>query len=317
MFRDKNLPLFPHAAEADFRDVFQTLRVSAEISVSFTMLMILSTLLAGTGLFLNSASVIIGAMILAPLMSPIIALAIGVVRSDAKLITGSLKTLACGLVVAMSFAARFALMVLLQMMTPEMEGRLHPSLLDLWVALLSGIAAAYANARAEVAKSLAGVAIAVALVPPLAVAGIGLGWLNMQMVAGAGLLFLTNLVGIMLASSFTFLILGFAPVKRARRALLLSLALVLVISVPLAMSFRGLMSKSEIRQVVSQWLEENHANDVVEVQDVVFKNNIPVIRLQIRVKNRWDATDLERYKLEFETRLRQRVIVESSLIFVR
>jgi hypothetical protein len=92
-----------------------------------------------------------------------------------------------------------------------MMSRTAPSLLDLGVALISGLAAAYALCRKNISSALAGVAIAVALVPPLATVGIGLAWLNWHIAGGAFLLFLTNLVAISAASELLFFALGFRP----------------------------------------------------------------------------------------------------------
>ena len=317
MLREKSLPLFPHAAEADFRELFLNLRDSAKMSTTFAVLMILSTLLASTGLFLNSASVIIGAMILAPLMSPIISLSMGIVRTDNGLIQTSLKTLLTGLFMALFFAAFFALLMPLQTITNEMDGRLHPSLLDLLVALLSGVAGAYANAKEQVAKSLAGVAIAVALVPPLAVTGIGIGWLNLQMVFGASLLFLTNLVGIMLAASVTFLILGFAPVSRARKALLVSVGLMLVISIPLGFTFQSLVRENAIRNALSE-LSTTHPEDgEMEVRSVFLRGAKPVIRADLRVTGEINEDMIARQKARIEKKLGEPVSVEFSVVYAR
>src|SRR5690606_16732675 len=120
------------------------------------------------------------------------------------------------------------------------------------VAIASGIAGGYAHARERVMKSLPGVAIAVALVPPLVVAGIGIGWLDWYVVKGALLLFLTNLVGIALAAALTILVLGFAPIKqpsRSAQGLGLSLALMVIIAVPLYWSFD---------RIRSHWAAEQH-----------------------------------------------------------
>lgn len=317
MLREKSLPLFPHAAEQDFRELFMNLRDSATISVSFIVLMILSTLLASTGLFLNSASVIIGAMILAPLMSPIISLSMGIVRSDQNLIQTSLKTLLTGLAMALSFAALFSLLVPLSTITSEMDSRLHPSLLDLIVALLSGAAGAYANAKEEIAKSLAGVAIAVALVPPLAACGIGIGWMNLEMVFGAGLLFLTNLVGIMLAASITFLILGFAPVKRARKALLLSIGLMAMISIPLGFTFEGMVERNAMRQALAEIGAAYPDDGVFDVREVSIVEGKPVIRVQVRVSGDWNEAMIARQKARIVKRLGQDVKVEFLVVYVR
>lgn len=138
----------------------------------------------------------------------------------------------------------------LELPTAEMKARMSPTLLDLLIAVISGVACAYANAKEEIAKSLAGVAIAVALVPPLSVAGIGLGWGDWNMAAGASLLLVTNLVGIALAASATFLVLGFAPFKRARAGLGITLLILLVISAPLSLSFYHLVSRENILEHV-------------------------------------------------------------------
>lgn len=317
MLRDKSLPLFPHAEEADFRELFLNLRDSAKTSTAFIILMILSTLLASTGLFLNSASVIIGAMILAPLMSPIISLSMGIVRSDHSLIQTSMKTLLFGLLVALSCAALFALVTPLHTITPEMDSRLHPSLLDLMVALLSGVAGAYANAKEEIAKSLAGVAIAVALVPPLAVTGIGIGWMHPEMVWGASLLFLTNLIGIMLAASITFLTLGFAPVSRARKALLLSLSLSLLIAIPLGFSFQAMVQKNNMLTAVSALGSQYPEDGEFEVRDVILGAEKPVLRVQVRVRGGWDDAMMARQKARIEQRLGREVELEYQVVYVR
>ncbi len=317
MLRDKSLPLFPHAAEADFRELFLNLRDNARISAAFIILMILSTLLASTGLFLNSASVIIGAMILAPLMSPIISLAMGIVRTDQNLIQTSVKTLLVGLAMALSFAAVFSLLVPLRTVTSEMDSRLHPSLLDLIVALLSGVAGAYANAKEEIARSLAGVAIAVALVPPLAVCGVGIGWMQLDMMLGAGLLFLTNLVGIMLAASVTFLILGFAPVSRARKALLLSIGLMILIAIPLGFTFQGMVERNAIRTAIEGIANLHPEDGIYDVREVILSGGKPLLRVQVRVSGSWDNAMMARHKARIVKKLGQDVEVEFLVVYVR
>lgn len=240
------LPFLPHASTEDFKDLYQVLRSQAETSPSFVVLMVLSSLLATLGLFADSAPVIIGAMILAPLMNPIVSLGMGFARQDPKLMPQAARTVGVGLLVAIVCAVGLTWITPLETVNGEIAARLRPTLLDLGVAVISGVAAAYAHAREEVAKSLAGVAIAVALVPPLAVAGVGLGWASWAVFSGAALLFLTNLAGIVLAAGATFLALGFAPFRRATRGLALSLVLVGVVGVPLALSFASMVDAHRI-----------------------------------------------------------------------
>lgn len=317
MLRDKALPMFPHAAEADFRELFSNLRESAKTSSAYINLMILSTLLACTGMFMNSAPVLIGAMLLAPMMSPIISLAMGIARTDQKLVQTSMKTLLWGLLVTVVCSALFALFTPLQIITPEIDSRLHPSLLDLAVALLSGVAGAYASAKEEVAKTLVGVAIAVALVPPVAVMGFGIGWMEPQMVWSASLLFLTNLVGIMLAASCSFLILGFAPLKRARKPLLLSIVAMVLIAIPLGLSFGQMVEKSNIHLIASALAEQHPEDGVFDVQEVIVGGELPLIRLQIRVAEGWHDDMLARHKARIEERLGRKVLIEFLVVYVR
>ena len=317
MLRNQPLPFLPHAEEADFRELFLTLRSNAELSAPFVLLMILSTLLASTGLFLNSASVIIGAMILAPLMSPIISLSMGIVRSDRSLVRPSLKTLAVGLSMGLVCAAVFALLTPLRTVTPEMAGRLNPSLLDLIVALLSGVAGAYAHAKEEIARSLAGVAIAVALVPPLAVVGIGMGWMDTAMMRGASLLLITNLIGIMLASSVTFILLGFAPISRARKALRLTLALMLLVTIPLGLRFDRMVDQNAIHNTLSRIAAAHPEDGILDVREVILSGKKPLIRLDVRVRQDWNEDMMNRHKARIEQALDCPADLEFSVVHVR
>ena len=240
------LPWIHRATTEEFRDLYSSLRDNARPSQAYLTLMVLSTLLATLGLFANSAPVIIGAMILAPLMAPIISLSMAVVRQDQGLLINSLKTLSWGVGLALGCAVIMTWLIPLRSLTGEIAARLNPTLLDLGVALVSGVAGAYAHAREEVGNSLAGVAIAVALVPPLAVAGIGLGWGQWSVFQSAFLLFLTNLFGIVLAGNLTFLLLGFGPFRQAQRGLLAALVLVGVVSLPLGFGFTRMVEQQQM-----------------------------------------------------------------------
>ncbi len=248
----ERLPWISHAATDEFKELYQTLRENAQVSSTFLVFMVLSVLLACFGLYSDSAPVIIGAMILAPLMAPIISLSMAFARQDGVLMQNSAKTLLTGLLMAIGFAMLFSILLPMQLETGEITARLRPTLLDLGIAMISGIAGAYAYARVDAAKSLAGVAIAVALVPPLAVSGIGLGWFDLRVALGALLLFLTNLAGIILAASSTFLLLGYAPFSRARKGIVMALTAVLLVSIPLAISFKQLAKEAAIVSVIEQ-----------------------------------------------------------------
>ncbi|QOY55474.1 TIGR00341 family protein [Candidatus Sulfurimonas marisnigri] len=307
------VPLFKKANEDDFKELFISLKDNSQHSSIFIVLMILSTLLATTGLFQNSAPVIIGAMILAPLMSPIISLSMGVVRGESFLITNSLKTLMFGIITALIFSSVYTYLIPLNVLTDEMRGRLNPNLLDLMVAIISGIAGAYANSKSEIAKSLAGVAIAVALVPPLSVAGIGLGWGDFDVTYGSFLLFSTNLVGITLSAAITFLVLGYSPIRRAKKGIIYTSAILVLVSIPLVISFSKAINQNNITRKLNNYaFMENSKTITIHVLHVDLSKNKPEIFLQTSSNDVLDKLDLNLLKQDIEDRLKQSVVLNIS-----
>lgn len=306
----RELPVFSHATEEEYRELFVSLRESARVSPSYQVLMVLSVLLALAGLYANSAPVIIGAMILAPLMSPIVSLAMGLARSDSGLIRSAIRTLVLGVAWGLACGILMAWLMPLDIPTGEMKMRMAPTLLDLLVAIISGIACAYANAKEEIAKSLAGVAIAVALVPPLSVVGIGLGWGDWGMAAGASLLLVTNLVGIALAASVTFLVLGFAPFKRARAGLGATLLILLVISVPLSLSFSHLVERQRIlEQIPTGWIQLQGVQVNVDHAEVRL-DEPPLVKLDLSAREQLNAAQVGELKALISEQLAQPVQLE-------
>ncbi|MEH6586557.1 MAG: TIGR00341 family protein [Halioglobus sp.] len=309
----KHLPLFNHASEDEYRELFVSLRDNATPSSSFQVLMVLSVMLALAGMYANSAPVIIGAMILAPLMAPIVSLAMGLARSEPNLIRGSVKTLAIGTAWGLGCAVLLAWLMPFDVATDEMKSRMSPNLLDLFIAVISGIAGAYAHAKDEIAKSLAGVAIAVALVPPLAVAGIGLGWGDWQMARGALLLLTTNLVGISLAASATFLVLGFAPFTRARRGLGISLLVVSIISIPLYVAYDHLVERSRLQERVPAG-EFQLLDQQVHVGRIsVTLDQPPLVSVVISSAERLENAHLDELKRMISAQVGQEIELEAQL----
>ncbi len=310
---DKPLPMFRHASEEEYRELFVSLRDNARATSTFQVLMILSALLALSGLYANSAPVIIGAMILAPLMSPIVSLAMGLARTDSSLIRGALRTLGIGVAWGLLCAILMAWSIPLETATPEMMSRMSPTLLDLMVAVISGVAGAYAASNESVAKSLAGVAIAVALVPPLCVAGIGLGWGHWEMAEGAALLLITNLVGIALAASMTFLVLGFAPFGRARKGLGVTAVIMAVIAIPLYIAFDHLVERDWISNHVPRGQVEL-LGELVEVSNVRVTLGDPhLVQLDLSAAHPIQGKQLSKLKELIEAQVGEAVLVEAQI----
>ncbi|WP_019557853.1 TIGR00341 family protein [Thiomicrorhabdus arctica] len=302
-----------HADQDEVKETFVILKENARASEAYLVLMVLSTLLATVGLFANSAPVIIGAMILAPLMAPIISLSMGVLRQNSELVTQSSKTLVIGIALALFFGTLLTLMIPLQSINHEIGARLSPTILDLGVAIISGVAGAYASARSEVAKSLAGVAIAVALVPPLAVSGMGIGWLDWEVFSGAFLLFMTNLVGIILAASATFLVMGFSPFHLAKKGMVLSTAFVLVVSIPLVLAFTSMVDEQRIVHTLEGWKTNG-----IEIKDVKIRSGTPTyVSVKLLSNISLQTEQIDQVKHQMETLLGQNIRLEATTVVVR
>ena len=247
----KAIPLFTHASQEQYTTLFRTLRDDGTLNSVFITLLILSTMIATFGLFINSSSVVIGAMLLAPLMQPIVSLSMGVLRQDSTLQINGAKTIFWGVLTVLLTAAIIALFTPIERLTSEMAGRLSPTILDLFVAIVSGITAAYVKNNEKILSSLAGVAIAVALVPPIAVAGIGLGWGDWHMFMMAFLLFTTNLVGIVLAAALTFIVLGFSPLSVAKKGIATWIVIVSLVAIPLYSAFIQMQEDIKIQRLLA------------------------------------------------------------------
>ena len=317
MMLGESLPFFSRAGEEEHRGLFVSLRASSTLSSSYLVLMFLSTLLALTGLYINSAPVIIGAMILAPLMSPIVSLAMGLARTELQLIRNSLRTLAFGIGAGLFCAIALSWLMPYESLTPEMQSRISPTLLDLAVAVISGIAGAYAHAKEEIAKSLAGVAISVALVPPLSVAGIGIGWGEWEMARGASLLFVTNIIGISIAATVTFLVLGFAPFRRARKGLVISLVFMSLVAVPLYFTFQNMLERGRIIEQIPQGQFELAGLQVRLRNVTVFVRSTPLIRVGMSSSQRIDETHVEALKELISERIGRPIYLEAQFYLRR
>ncbi|WP_026837963.1 TIGR00341 family protein [Gillisia sp. JM1] len=302
----RKIPFLPRATTEEFQELFKVLKENAKLSSSFLVMMILATLIATFGLFGDSSPVIIGAMILAPIIAPIVSFSMGMVRYDINMLKTGIVTILIGTIVALIFAAGVSMLIPLKVLTSEIDARLTPTLLDMGIAVASGIAAAYAHAKEGIAKSLAGVAIAVALVPPLAVAGIGIGWWDWDVFSGAFLLYLTNLAGIIMFAGITFLLLGFAPFRRARIGLVYTLITISIVMIPLSLSFNRI--KQEAR--ITSKLEGTNFDDIL-LRNVKVRTGKPLmVSLKLVSPEAIDSKEMTKVKKQIEEKIGEPIILE-------
>ncbi|WP_027366428.1 TIGR00341 family protein [Desulfocurvibacter africanus] len=180
----------------------------SEPGIRFYILVGISTLIASIGLIADSTAVVIGAMLVAPLMTPIFGISLALVLGEAKLLRNSLLAVTAGIFIAVATALLLGSLPIALEVTPEMLSRTQPNLFDLLVAVLAGFAGAYALVDESLSPALPGVAIATALVPPLANTGLCIAVKAYEGGLGSFLLFVANFLSILIVASAVFIVAG-------------------------------------------------------------------------------------------------------------
>ncbi|GAB4378577.1 MAG: DUF389 domain-containing protein [Elainellaceae cyanobacterium] len=228
----------------------------AEPGVTYYFLLFLSVVIATLGLLANSSATIIGAMIIAPLMGPIMGIAFSMIMANRRLLRRASLSVLTGVLLSIGTAALISLVIGLETLNPEIRARVSPTLIDLGVALAAGAAGAYAKSRRTIADALPGVAIAVALVPPLSVIGIGIASNSQPVTLGASLLFLTNLTGIVFSGGLVFILQRYGSMERAQRGLMVSVLVLCTLGIPLGFSFQDLVLRSQTRTQINRLIRQ-------------------------------------------------------------
>lgn len=292
----------------------------AEPTSDYYLLLLLSGSIASFGLLANSAATIIGAMIVAPLMGPILAIGYAIVAGNRRLLKRSLLSLSTGSLLTVTIAMLIG--GVLGSIDPgsEIMGRTQPTLLDLGVALAAGATGALAQCRRDISNTLPGVAIAVALVPPLSVVGLGLALGSVPIAGGSLLLFLTNLVGIILASSGVFLWQNYGTFARARQGLIAALLALFVLTIPLGLSLQAVLRRNHVVTVAQEVLRDRYlAVPGVRLRDIRVNIRQQATHLELELDAPPDivtAELVEDFRSQMETRLRSPVSVGVRLLLI-
>jgi uncharacterized hydrophobic protein (TIGR00271 family) len=256
---------------------------------SFFVMMLLSTVIATLGVLQDSTAVVIGAMLIAPLMTPILGVAAAIVGGwRVRLIYSALlvTTAAIGAVFVAWLVTAWVPGFTDLTTNSQIDSRISPTLVDLLIAIAAGAAGAFATVDTRVSSSITGVAIAVALVPPLSVVGVTLQQQRWDDALGATLLFLTNAVGIVLVAAVVFVLMGFVSLARLRtywseaRASLATVVIGgLVIMVPLGLTGDDILKSSSeqgnAEEALATWLGDD--TDLTVSQVTVSEPDVDVV----------------------------------------
>ncbi|MCP9222201.1 DUF389 domain-containing protein [Erythrobacter sp. LQ02-29] len=247
----------------DQEEVIARRREEAYISARYLFMLAMSAGIAVLGLLLSSPAVVIGAMLIAPLMGPIIGAGFALAIGDYGWLQKSVYALAAGTLLAIALTALVVFLSPLQTVTPEIAARTRPNLFDLGVAVFSALAGAYSMIRGR-EGTIVGVAIATALMPPLAVVGFGIATLNWTVFSGALLLFVTNLMTIALVATIMARIYGFSARLSGRQTRLQTIIIVVVfvaLAIPLFLSLRQIVWETNAARQIRTSVMEGFGSD--------------------------------------------------------
>lgn len=285
-------------------DVQVQLRDSSHPDFDYFVLVVLSATIATFGLLTDSVAVIIGAMLVAPLMSPILGIGLASIKGDSRLLTDGTAALLRGAALAVALAViltwfnNLLPFVSLQEVPAEVLSRTRPTPIDLGVALAGGLAATFALAQPQLSAALPGVAIATALMPPICTVGIGIALGDWRIAGGALLLFITNAITIAASAIFLFFLMGFKPPQRegegpVPRSLYISAGVTLLLMAPLGWQSYVFFQEANLNRQINQVVNEEVAAIGGELTDLDWRQEDDIISMNLDILVNRDLTFLE------------------------
>ncbi len=217
-------------------DVIQEIQTNSHFSTTYLMLLIASSIICTLGLLLNAAPIVIGGMIISPVMWPLMKISLGVAHERRSFIIQGIVLLVLSIIIGMGSAMLITNLSPLKVVNPEILARTNPTALDIIVALAAGTIAALAVTQPKISESLAGVAIATSLMPPLCVGGIGVSLGNPAVFFGGFMLFIANVVSIIFVSILTFFSVGIhrqTDQRLTRKGLAFTAVILAITAIPL------------------------------------------------------------------------------------
>lgn len=310
-------------------EVLGELDAASSPGFDFFLLVVLSCSIATFGLVTDSAAVIIGAMLVAPLMSPILGLSLASVAGRRGMFQRAVIALVEGALMAIILSAMLGWIArelpfgALSELPREVLARTRPTAFDLGIAIAGGAAASYALANPKISAAMPGVAIATALMPPLCTVGIGISLGSLEVSLGALLLFITNFIAISFAGIVVFALLGFRPIhldERWRgipRHVAISAVLVLIVTVPLVLLTLRFVGEARLAQAVREAVSaEITALPDVQLVEVNFEATDSVLDLRVTARSSRQPTYEEVVALQtaIATRLQRPTALELIVV---
>ncbi len=272
----------------DKRNTIHEIKNKKSMSGANAWMLMCSIMIASIGLDTNSTAVIIGAMLISPLMSPILGMGLGAAINDWETIRSSLLHFSIAIFIAIVASTLYFYLSPFGEITPEIEARTTPTFLDVFIALFGGIAGIISVARKDISTTIPGVAIATALMPPLCVTGFGLANGEWNIAFSSFYLFFLNTFFVagssyLLVRYLRFPYKNYVNAKEKRRNSLISVIISIVIIVPSILIFRQVFEEFQTEVKVNNFIEEYVGEDRLYLDDFQYIPGEDINRLVLKV----------------------------------
>ena len=292
---------------------YELISQSSRPNAEYFVLLLGSCFIATLGLLKSSAAIIIGGMLIAPLMVPILSFSLSIIWADKRLFANAFLSLILGILISIFLSALVAYFVPNFSMNSEIIARVELDLYDIFIALASGFIGAYAFVNPKISSSISGVAIAVALMPPLCVVGICLSQKMFADMINALILFSTNLTGISFAASFVFWRLQVRPFsqdqekinKRVYRNIIFSFTAFLLVVIPLVYFMKKSLLANQIQNKVQTTIQEKLPNSQILKCSVEKKDDAFHVNLILILHQNKKVDTLQKLKTQIQSQFKE------------
>lgn len=290
---------------------------------SYIGMAIISSLIATFALLIDDLAVLIGAMLIAPFLTPALGVGMGIVKGDSLLFKKGLINLSLGIVVGVIGSIIIAAIFPIKGLSEAITDRSAPTLIQLAIAILAGGAAAFSYAYRKIRAVLSGAFVALALVPPISIIGIGIAFFNWELVGGAALLLLANVIGLTLAAVLVFFLFGFRPISRpdnireVKIGITWLASLFLIIALPLGYIMQTIITdinrENTARAVIDSQFSQSLNTSVNELTINKQKDKI-LIGFTVRSSGEVDTDKIRNIQSQLEERFNKSVEIDAKLI---
>ena len=300
--------------------VFDQIKENAKGDFDFYLMTLFAGIIISLGIVIDSATVVIGGMLLAPLVWPILGMALGITMGRSHILQTSLITILKATLIIIIFSIMVGLIAPeLVIESKEFVSRVHPTLLELLIALAAGFVGAFIIAYPKMGSAISGVVVAAALVPPIATVGLSLARGDFESAAGAFLLYLSNLIAITFAATILFLISNFSACseqaeEKRKSGFRWSFLLLIVIIVPLVLITKQTALNVKQSKAIEDVVVSSIQNVAVSGLKINQKNDILIADLTLQSKEGVTEDEVEAMENILSKRLKETVILNVTVV---